>query len=336
MDRPPTRGIGRDSRDLRISAVGSRYAPLMPFGLLAGLGAALSWGTMDVASALASRRVGSIVVTSGVVIVGVILLWLMTLASGTSLPAEPRTFANAALLGLIGAGAYFAYFTGLRVGPISVVSGMVAAYGGLTVVLSVVFRGESLTATQAFGAAIATAGVILTGVAFEGGLRGTRFAGPGVVFAVVALVLFSLMAITTDIALESAGWLEVLLVSRAVTAGISILVVVALAARRVTGERSATGTEGTFGTGPDDGVTPFRRSRVVAAIVFAGVLDVLGLVSFAIGLERAPTWLVGLASSFGPAVTIIAAVALLGERLKRIQWLGLAGVAVGMVAIALP
>jgi drug/metabolite transporter (DMT)-like permease len=83
-------------------------------------------------------------------------------------------------------------------------------------------------------------------------------------------------------------------------------------------------------------VTPIRRSRVALTIVVAGVLDVLGLVSFAIGLERAPTWLVGLASSFGPAVTIIAAVALLGERLKRIQWFGLAGVAVGMIAIALP
>ena len=74
-----------------------------------------------------------------------------------------------------------AYFNGLRVGPISVVSGMVAAYGGLTVVLSVVFRGESLTTVQALGATIATVGVILTGVAFGGGLRGTRFAGPGVV-----------------------------------------------------------------------------------------------------------------------------------------------------------
>ena len=55
-----------------------------------------------------------------------------------------------------------------------------------------------------------------------------------------------------------------------------------------------------------------------------------------IGLETAPTWLVGLASSFGPAVTIIAAVAFLGERLKPIQWVGLGGILVGMIAIGLP
>ena len=46
--------------------------------------------------------------------------------------------------------------------------------------------------------------------------------------------------------------------------------------------------------------------------------------------------MVGLASSFGPAVTILVAVAFLGERLKPVQWFGLAGILTGMVAIALP
>src|SRR5260221_2722351 len=174
----------------------------MPFGLLTGLGAALSWGTMDIASALASRRIGSLRVSAAVQLVSTALLLVAGLATSITLPSEPRVLVACGLLGLIGAGAYFAYFTGLRIGPISVVSGMVAAYGGLTVVLAVVVRGESLTPTQGLGATIATIGVILTGVAFGGGLRATRFAGPGVVFAVVALVLFALMAITMDIALE--------------------------------------------------------------------------------------------------------------------------------------
>ena len=230
---------------------------------------------------------------------------------------------TAALLGLIGAGAYASYFNGLRIGPISVVSGMVAAYGGLTVVLSVVLRGESLTALQALGATIATIGVILTGVAFDG-LRGTRFAGPGVVFAVVALVLFALMAITTDVALESAGWIQV-------------------SARVATGDRGDLDRRDRRGfrrrrpgARPQRIGRPLPFRRVGAMLVVAGALDAAGLVSFAIGLESAPTWMVGLASSFGPAVTILVAVAFLGERLKPIQWFGLVGVAIGMVAIGLP
>jgi EamA-like transporter family. len=128
---------------------------------------------MDIASALASRRIGSLRVTAGVQLVSSAWLVLAALATGIAIPSDPGVLATCGLLGLIGAGAYFAYFTGLRIGPISVVSGMVAAYGGLTVVLAVVVRGESLTVTQTLGAAIATIGVILTGVAFGGGLRGS-------------------------------------------------------------------------------------------------------------------------------------------------------------------
>lgn len=298
----------------------------MPFGLLTGLGAALSWGTMDIATALSSRVIGSLRVTAVVQLVCTVFLVLAGIVAGTTIPSDPSTLVMATILGLIGAGAYSAYFNGLRIGPISVVSGMVAAYGGLTVVLSVVLRGESLTGLQALGASIATIGVILTGVAFDGGLRATRFAGPGVAFAVVALVLFALMAITMDIALETADWIQVLLVSRLVIAIVSILAIVALTAR---GRRVVPHE-------PTPAAAPIPRRRVAAMLVLAGALDATGLISFAIGLSSAPTWLVGLASSFGPAVTILVAVAVLGERLKPIQWSGLVGVAIGMVAIGLP
>ena len=300
----------------------------MPIGLLTGLGAALSWGTLDLFSALASRRIGSLSVTTGIQLVGATLIWVVALATGVSLPSDPAVLIGGSLVGLAGAGAYLSYFTGLRIGPISVVSGMVAAYGGLTVVLAVLFRGESLTPLQALGATTATVGVILTGVAFGGGLRGIRFAGPGVAFAVVALILFAVMTIGSDIVLERAGWVQVLLVSRSANAVISVLVlVVAMTALRgpaaplLQGERADGGRV---------------DKRVIGAVVLARLLDVLGLMSFAYGLEVAETWLVGLASSFGPAVTIVVAVAFLGERLKPIQWLGLAGVLVGMIAIGLP
>jgi uncharacterized membrane protein len=303
----------------------------MPIGLLTGLGAALAWGCMDIASALASRQIGSLRVVAGVQLVGATILIVVALLTSTGLPSDPTALALSALLGLIGAGAYLAYFTGLRAGPIAVVSGVVAAYGGLTVVLSVVLRGETLTTLQAVGASIATIGVILTGIAFEGHWRSTRLAGPGVIFSIVALILFAMMAITTDVAIGYADWLQVLLVSRVVNATLGIVVVgivVWLAARRARA-RAVPGD-------PSAQVIVVPSRRVVAIIVLAGMLDVAGLAVFAFGISVAPTWLVGLASSFGPAVTILIAVAFLGERLKPIQWFGLSGVAVGMIAIAIP
>lgn len=300
----------------------------MPIGLLTGLGAALAWGTLDVFSALASRQIGSLRVTTGVQVVGAALIWVLALARGVSFPSDPAVLIGGSLVGLAGAGAYLAYFTGLRIGPIAVVSGMVAAYGGLTVVLAVLIRGESLTPLQALGATVATVGVILTGVAFGGGLRGVRFAGPGVAFAIVALVLFAVMTIGSDVVLERTGWIEVLLVSRSANAVISVLVlIVAMTVLRRPAAPLLQGEDADGGR---------IDTRVIAAVGLAGLLDVIGLMSFAYGLEVAETWLVGLASSFGPAVTIVVAVAFLGERLKPIQWLGLAGVLVGMIAIGLP
>jgi DME family drug/metabolite transporter len=296
----------------------------MPFGLLAGLGAALAWGTMDVGSALAARRLGSLAVTAGGQTTSALLLVAALVATGTALPSDPATVALAAVLGAAGAGAYLSYFTGLRVGPIAVVSGMVAAYGGLVVVLAVVLRGESLTLLQAAGAVVATAGVVMTGVAFTGNWRQTRLAGPGVAFALVALVLFSIMTVGLDVAIERANWLAVVSVSRIVNAILTLGVLWLAVARRHARFRPVM-----------DAPLPANR-RALLVVVAGGCLDVAGLVALAIGLERAPTWLVGLASSFGPAVTIVAAVAFLGERLRPIQWLGLVGIAAGLVAIALP
>ena len=300
----------------------------MPLGLLTGLGAAVCWGTLDLFSALASRRVGSLLVTTGMQVVGAVLVWIMAVSTGTPVPTDPFVIAGSTFVGLAGAGAYLSYFTGLRIGPISVVSGMVAAYGGLTVVLAVLIRGESLNAVQAAGAALATIGVVLTGIAFQGGIRNTRFASPGVAFAVVALVLFATMGIATDIVIDRAPWLEVLLISRTSIALISVVILVLVLAmfRR----QAAAMIE------PEEGADTRIDWRIVAAILLTGALDIMGLVSFSYGLENAPTWLVGLASSFGPAVTIVAAVAMLGERPRAIQWVGLGGILAGMIAIGLP
>jgi drug/metabolite transporter (DMT)-like permease len=297
---------------------------MLPFGLVTGLGAALAWGTMDVASALTSRRLGSLRVVAGTQVVSAVLLAVAALATGARIPSDPGVLVAAALLGVAGAGAYLAYFTGLRIGPIAIVSGMVAAYGGLTVVLAVLVRGETLTPLQALGASIATVGVIATGVAFDGSLRGTRLAGPGVAFAIVALILFAVMTIGLAEVIETTGWLEVILVSRLVNAAVSVGAVVVVSRIRHPIVRPLVIAD-----------TPPSR-RTWAIVLVAGLLDGAGLVSYAIGLETAPTWLVGLASSFGPAVTIVVAVAFLGERLRPIQWVGLSGIAAGMIAIALP
>lgn len=295
----------------------------MPPGLLFGLGAALMWGLTDVCAAIAGQRLGSLRVLAASQLAGAAVLVVVALALGEGLPTDPRAILAGVLVGLAGAGAYLSFFTALRIGPLSVVSPITAAYGGLTVVLAVIVRGESLSPGQAAGAALATIGVVFAGLVFDGGLRSARIVGRGVAFAMVALVLFAIMTVGSAEAIDITGWLPLILLARItqVAVGWSLLGIgLGLRPRWMAPLLEA----------------PQRRSpSAIGIAVAAGLLDVVGLVSFAIGLERSETWLVGLASSFGPAVAVVVAVAFLGERLRPTQWLGLAGIAAGLAAVAL-
>jgi drug/metabolite transporter (DMT)-like permease len=297
----------------------------MPIGLLTGLAAALSWGAVDVASALGSRRIGSLRVVVGAQVVSLVILAGLVFATGTDpFAMPPETLALALGLGVIASLAYLAFFTGLRIGPIAVVSPTVAAYGGLTVVLAVLIRGETLTGLQAVGAAVATVGVVLTGVAFDGGWRGVRMRGGGVAFAIVALVLFAVLTIVMATPIRQVGWLPVIVVERIGNVAFSVGLLAVVVATR-------SSVFGPLVEAPEpDG------QGTLWLVVAAGVLDVVGFIAFAYGLEVAEVWLVGLASSFGPAVAVVVAVGLLGERLRPVQWVGLAALALGLVAIALP
>ena len=115
----------------------------MPIGLALGLLASLFWGATDLSGALASRKVGSVGVLAGtqltsLAILGVIAILNASLLSASAVPG----FVTGLALGVVAAAAYLSFYAALRIGPISVVSPVVAAYGGLTVVLAVVFRGE--------------------------------------------------------------------------------------------------------------------------------------------------------------------------------------------------
>jgi uncharacterized membrane protein len=300
----------------------------MSIGLLLGLAAALCWGSTDVAAAFSGRRLGSVRVAALVQLSSLAAVLVLCAIRSSGLPAKPEDTVAALVNGVVAAGAYITFFTALRIGPVSVVSPVVAAYGGLTVVLAVVLRGETLTTLQAVGAAIGTAGVILTGLISDGGWRRTRIVGRGVVFSLIAMTCFAALTIGLAGPIRSAGWLPVLLGSRAANAATVWLVLGLVLAVKPRGANDLL-------TRAADR-RPITLRVAIAVALVGGLLDIVGFVAFAIGLEQAPTWIVGLASSFGPVVSVLVAVMLWGERLRPNQWAGLAGIAAGLVAVALP
>ena len=144
----------------------------------------------------------------------------------------------------------------------------------------------------------------------------------------VALVCFAILTIGLAGPIRSAGWLPVLLTARLANAAtVAIVVVVVIAFRPRIALPLLDRASG----------RPLGRVHLaLLAAVVGGVLDIAGFVAFAVGLEQAPAWIVGLASSFGPVVSVVVAIVLWGERLQPSQWLGLVGIGLGLAAVALP
>lgn len=295
----------------------------MPEGLLAGLFTSVAWGVTEIGAALAGHRVGVLRALVGTQLVSVAVLLGIVVLDPASLGTDPVTGLLAGMpMGILAGAAYLAYFTALKLGPLAVVSPIIVAYGGFTVVLAVTLQGESLLPAQAVGAILATVGVILAGVVFDPrSVRGTRLVGPGVAIAFVTIALFALVTVLMSVPIRSYGWLPVVIGSR--TASVICLLVLL-----VLGSRGALFLRPLMLPG-----NPWSR-RAVTLVLLTGAMDVAGLITFAIGLEVAPVWLVGLASSFGPVLAVGYAVLRMGERLRPMQWAGLALLGVGVIVLA--
>ncbi len=309
-------------------------------GVLLGLTAALTWGLTDVVAMVASRRAGSLAATAGTQVVSLLVLLVLAAATGARLPADPAVTATAFASGLISAVAYLAFYTALRHGPITVVSPVVSMYGGLTVVLSILLLGEHLAPLQVLGVMVATSGIVLAAVAFDGGLRRARPVGPGVAYALLALVAFAGVTIILSGPIRAAGWLPILVVARIANAGTVCVIFGTARLRRRPVFPTTSGPAPASGPAPQvarSTMEPTRSPdrRILGLVVAAGLLDIAGFIAFAVGLQISQTWLVGITSSFGPVVAVAIGVVAFGERPRPVQWLGLAFVLASVFLIAL-
>lgn len=296
----------------------------LPIALLTGLAAALAWGLVDVVAAMAGTRIGTlraIVIEQTGSLLGLIVFVLVV--PGVLGDHALEAIGAAVPIGVVSSLAFVGQFSALVLGPVAVVSPVIGAYGGFTVVLAILFRGEALTPTQAIGAVLATAGVILTGVVFDGSsVRGPRLVGPGVLAAVASAFLFALATVLLAEPISRYGAAAAIAGNRLGNLGATSAF---LALATITGWRFTRPLLSSARLVP----------RLVALLVLVGMGDIAGFLAFGYGLDVGPVWLVGLLSSFGPVLAIIYGVVALRERLHRTQWVGMGLIAASLVVLAL-
>ncbi len=272
----------------------------MTFAL--ALGGAICYGFADFSGGFASRRLPAWSVTVWSQSIG-------TVALVVGLVAFPATNVTAADLiwgaaagagGVIGVGLLY---RSLAEGTMAIVSPLTAVTTAVIPVVTDLLTGGSLTPITGIGVVLAVAAIAT--IAQEKSEQ--RLTGRLLVMALAAGVGFAAFFIAISQTSEASGFWP-LVGARAVTLPLGYLLHRSL-------ERP---------------VRPDRAGlRWVAA---AGLLDMAANLFVAVALQRGPLGIVSVLSSLYPAVTALAAVILVGERLNRIQ---LVGVAMAMVAVAL-
>lgn len=284
--------------------------------MIYGLGAALGWGLADFMVALVSRRIGSfttVLVAQAAGLVFFAILWATGLAH---LPAWHPGLLVLPPIGITGALAYMAFYRGLELGPLALVTPIVSGYAAIVIALSLLVVREHVAAVALAGAGVVIVGVSLAATDVRALRSGAVRGRSGVAFAAIAMTLFGVGAFLIGRLAKDDGWFASIFLSR-IGSAITLAVVVA-------GRRSEPTLE------------RLRALRVplIAWIALIGVLDIGGFAMFARGSELGFIAITAAASVIYPLIPVLFGVVHFRERLAANQWAGVAVVVGGLALLA--
>ena len=279
--------------------------------MIYGLGAALGWGLSDITVAIVSRRIGSFLAVVIGQSAGLVLFGILLVVAHPPLP-NPGTARLAILLalGVTGALSYMAFYRGLQLGPVALVTPIVAGYSGIVIGLSLLILHETVAALALAGAGVILTGVLLTSTDVRALRARTRVARGGPFFALVAMAGFGVGAFIIGRISQDLGWFETVLIGRL---GSAVTLGVIVAYRR-------------------QALSVPRRSLWPA--LAAGVLDILGFAAFARGSELGFEAITAAASAVYPLIPVVAGVVYLHERPTAPKWAGVGLVITGLILLA--
>jgi len=280
--------------------------------ILGGLGAALSWAIATLASSRSSRMIGPMSVLGWVMAVGLVA------AIVPALLASPVELGLPEIVGLIVVGlshnlGLLLAYAALSIGRVSIVAPIVATEGALAAVISIML-GEALAIATAVLLGAIAVGVVLAAAERSMDSRTGHAIDPAVtrraaLFAIAAAVTFSIgLVLAGRLGAEGIPPAWVMFVSR--TLGVLLIVLPLIVTRR------------------------FRLTRnALPLVVLAGILEVFGGAIYIVAASEGVAVAAVLSSQFA-AIAAVGGFLLFGERLQRLQLVGVVVIAIGITALA--
>jgi len=261
--------------------------------------------------------------------------------SGLHLPSGD--LAALMLSGILGAAAYAGFYRALQLGPVSLVSPIFSAYAVITVLLAVLLGQETLAAAAAAGVVLTIGGVVLasaSGPAQPGqphpgqphpgqpqpgqphpgqprpgqphpgqGHPGRR---TGIWLALASMVCWGVTTYILGRSAEHLGWFVPVAASRVVT----FVILLAVTAVAALGHR-----------------VHRPRPADLALPAIAGLFDVLAFLAYTRASQGGSVSVAAAASACFPLIVIAGGVLVFGERLRKVQVLGVSLTIAGLLLL---
>ncbi len=263
--------------------------------ILLALAAAVLYGTADFAGGIGSRQASALAFLAVSAPVGAVVMLAASLVAGGPVTAGSLGWGLAA--GVASGAGVIVFFAGLAAGPVSVVAPLSALGAALLPVGVAVAEGERLGAAVLAGAVLCVAAVTLVSLEVACGIAA------GVAFGLYFLFIRNV---------ASAGGLWPLALSRCTAS--TIVLTAAAWRRRLPVLRGAGG-------------------RWAGMALAAGAGDVAASLLYVLAVRSGPFALAVVITALYPAVTVLFARLVLGERMRAMQRAGLALGALGIILV---
>jgi drug/metabolite transporter (DMT)-like permease len=274
--------------------------------ILGGVGAALCWGTSTFCSSRSTRIIGAPAALGWVMLVGFLIVAPIAAVRGVTGDAGASDFGWLVVASAGSVSGLGLSYAALRRGKVSIVAPICATEGAIAALVAVAF-GQRLAATTLVALGVIAGGVILASTGNE--IVEGHSSRISVALAVLAASLFGVSLYASGRVGPSVGAAAILFAARGL--GVTVIVLPLLVRRRLRLTRTA---------------VPF--------VLASGVLEVAGYAAFLLGVGSGNVAVPAVLSSLFAVVAGMLGFVLLGERLRRLQFAGVAVTVIGVVVLS--
>lgn len=302
--------------------------------IICGLVTAGLWASTLLGSSRSARLIGSWSTLAWVMLIGLAIGVPLAALTAPSVSFSGNELFHLVVAGISNSGGLLFVYTALQRGKVAVVGPIVSTEGAIGATLAIV-NGDPVTAVGVAVLAVIAVGVVLAaverqvpaGVSEEVGAKAAAVAsGDGIVLASDPPAQPVSAVVTAGIALGGAILFGINLyaTSRIAT---ELPIAWAILPARIAGV-----------IGVSIPLIAMRRIRLTRAavpfLVLVGIAEVVGTATFAIGARESAAVTAVIASQFA-AIAAIFAFVVFGERLTRIQTVGVVAIAIGVAVLAI-